>query len=139
MAEVDRDVVTDIAPKCEVDGESGVFDTHTRARAFEPQPHDAEFRPARRHARKLEAYDHAMIREHGQIGAPAQAPHQEAGIKVGTFDPVAGVGHAPLAKRVYHGAETFAGRREPILVAGSIGTRPPLNDTAVLELAQPRD
>jgi hypothetical protein len=35
MAEIDRDVVADIAPKCEVDGESGVFDTHIRARAFD--------------------------------------------------------------------------------------------------------
>jgi 4-oxalocrotonate tautomerase len=32
-----------------------------------------------------------------------------------------------------------ASRREPVLVAGTVGARPAFNDTVVLKLTQPRD
>src|ERR1700675_415424 len=67
-------------------------------------------------------------------------PHiRRAGIKIGTFDPVVGVGHSPLAERVHYRAQALAGRREPVLMTGAVGARPAFNDTVVLKLTQPRD
>src|SRR5260370_25264127 len=69
-----------------------------------------------------------------------ESPDQEGEVKIGTFDPVVGVGHSPLAERVHYHAQALASRREPVLVTGTVGAaRPAFNHTMVLELTQPRD
>jgi pimeloyl-ACP methyl ester carboxylesterase len=40
--------------------------------------------------------------------------------KIGALDPVVGVGHSPLAERVYYHAQALASRREPVLVTGTV-------------------
>src|ERR1700737_3983558 len=60
--------------------------------------------------------------------------------RAGTFDPVVGVGHSPLAERVHYHAQALTSRREPVLATGTVGAaRPAFNHTMVLELTQPRD
>jgi len=94
----------------------------------------------RKTTRRFEAQDDAPIRQRAQIDTLAQSPDQEGGIKIGTLDPVVGVGHSPLAERVHYHAQALASRREPVLVAGTVGAaRPAFNHTMVLELTQPRD
>src|SRR5260370_842071 len=62
-----------------------------------------------------------------------QSADQEGGIKIGTFDPVVGVGHPPLAERVHYHAQALASRREPVIVASTVGAaRPAFNHTMVL-------
>ena len=50
LAKIDFDVITDIAAKREIDGKSRVPRAHVDRRSSEDQPHDPEFRAARRHA-----------------------------------------------------------------------------------------
>src|SRR3984893_10952282 len=83
--------------------------------------------------------DDAAIRQRAQIDTLAQSPDQEGGSKIGTFDPVVGVGHSPLAERAHYYVQALDSRREPVLVTGTLGARPAFNHTMVLELTQPRD
>src|SRR5258706_15559052 len=101
MAEIDRDVIANIAPKYHTHGKSRVLKADIRARPLEPEPHDPELRPARRHARELEAQDDAMMRQRANIGAPGQAVQQKAGIKVVRFDQLARMPPPPMTERVY--------------------------------------
>jgi len=50
MAKIDFDVITDIAAKCKIDGKPRVLHADIDAGSAEDQPHDSEFRAARRHA-----------------------------------------------------------------------------------------
>jgi hypothetical protein len=64
---------------------------------------------------------------------PRKSNAKEGGIKIGTFDPVVGVGHSPLAERVHYHVQVLASRREPVLVTGTVGAaRPAFNHTMVL-------
>lgn len=47
MAEIDVNIIPDIAAKREVDGESRVLHADVDIRSFEDQPHDPEFCAAR--------------------------------------------------------------------------------------------
>jgi NAD(P)-dependent dehydrogenase (short-subunit alcohol dehydrogenase family) len=48
MAKIDFDVITDIAAKCKIDGKPRVLHADIDAGSAEDQPHDSEFRAARR-------------------------------------------------------------------------------------------
>ena len=50
LAKIDFDVITDIAAKREIDIKSRVFHADVDRRSSKDQPHDPEFRAARRHA-----------------------------------------------------------------------------------------
>ena len=50
VAKIDFDVITDIAAKREIYIKSRVFHADVDRRSFKDQPHDPEFRAARRHA-----------------------------------------------------------------------------------------
>ncbi len=123
MTEIDGDKISDIAPTDEIDGESWVLEAHIHVQAFQQQPHDAEFRTARRHAGKIEAHDHAMIRQRSHVCQRAfpKAPRQENGIKVGRLDPVARMRQSPKTQRGHDWTQLFACWRKPVLMTGSVG------------------
>ena len=50
MAEIDGDVISDVAPNDKIYGKSRILDADVYAGAFEHEPHDAELCTARWHA-----------------------------------------------------------------------------------------
>src|SRR6202790_3936732 len=67
MAKIDFDVITDIAAKCKIDGKPRVLHADIDAGSAEDQPHDSEFRAARRHAPTPEHTKRRTTRRSGSM------------------------------------------------------------------------